>query len=127
MPVIQSGWPVVRIRFDGRIDVDQFSGWLSEMSTLLAREQPFSVVASSSDHVQLPDQYRQLEAVWFKASKPALLTYCRGLARVAGSPGQLARLDAPSMHKAWPFGYFVTMDEQAALDWASRRLQLCDA
>ncbi|QJD58252.1 hypothetical protein HG264_04660 [Pseudomonas sp. gcc21] len=127
MPVVQSGWPVVRIRFDGNISTEQFNDWLNEMSNMLAREQSFTVIASSSEQVQLPEGYRQLQAVWFKASKAALLAHCKGLARIAGSPDELNRLDSASMHKAWPFAYFVTMDEREALNWATQRLALCNA
>ncbi|MEC7120603.1 MAG: hypothetical protein VXW65_11980 [Pseudomonadota bacterium] len=116
------GWPVVHMHFAGQIDEAEFVGWMRRTSALLARQQPFSIVTSSAADMQLPANYRQLEAVWYKANKAVLGQYCLGLARLASSDEQYQHLNGKAMHNAWPCAYFVSLSLDQAMTWAKQQL-----
>lgn len=116
------GWPVVQMHFTGQIQEDEFVGWMQQTSELLARQQPFAIVSSSAADMQLPSNYRQLEAVWYKANKGLLRQYCLGLARLANSDEQYQHLNGKAIHNAWPFPYFVSLSLDQAMTWANQQV-----
>lgn len=122
MAISQTGWPLVRTRFEGEVSTNEFAQWLRDTTELLQRGSPFVVITSSDDTLALPDGYRQQEGVWFKASKQSFGKHCLGIARIAISAEQYAHLNTPAMHKAWPCRYFVAMDEEQAMRWAAQLL-----
>ncbi len=116
------GWPVVHMHFSGEIDEAEFAGWLKQTSALLAQQQSFAIVTSSAADVQLPANYRQLEAVWYKVSTALLGQYCVGLARLASSAEQYQHLNGKAMHNAWPCPYFVSQSLDQAMTWATQKM-----
>lgn len=122
MPIHQSDGPIVMTQFEGEVTREQFQHWLSRTAALLERGEPFSVVLLNSRDLSLPEGYRQMESTWFKQYKDRFATACRGIARIAESEEQRAKLDTPALHKAWPCAYKVAMHEEEAVDWARGQL-----
>lgn len=122
MSIEVTGWPVVQMHFAGQLSTEQFAQWLQAASALLERQQPFAIVTSSAAQLSLPDGYRGQEARWYKANKAALARHCVGLARLANDAEQLAQLNSPAMHGAWPCAYFVCLDVAEAHAWAAQQV-----
>jgi hypothetical protein len=122
MSVVIQGWPVVQMQFNAVVTSAEFADWLTQTSALMARQQPFTVVTSSDDQLILPEGYRKQEAIWYKQNKQLFGTYCKGLARIANSEAQFKLLDTPTMHKAWPCAYFVSLNFDDAVTWAEQQL-----
>ncbi|EOC34220.1 hypothetical protein [Neisseria meningitidis] len=77
-----SSLPVFLLDFSGEISQDAFDDWLIAMSDLLASEQSFALIYHSRTGLTLPNNYRQIEAVWYKTHKESFFKYCKGLGRV---------------------------------------------
>lgn len=122
MSIEVNGWPVVQMHFAGLLSAEQFEQWLQVASALLERQRPFAIVTSSAAQLSLPDGYRGQEARWYKANKAAFGRYCVGVARLANDAEQLAQLNSPAMHGAWPCAYFVCLDVAEAHAWAAQQV-----
>ena len=100
-----SSLPVFLLDFSGEISQDAFDDWLIAMSDLLASEQSFALIYHSRTGLTLPDNYRQIEAVWYKTHKESFFKYCKGLVRIVDDETQRQALDSPAFHKAWRVPY----------------------
>lgn len=114
---------LVEAVFHDFVSAQDIQDWLCRIEQLLSRQQPFFFMSTTHANTQLADDYRALQAVWYKRHKPAFQSCCRGLVRITQSAQEQARLDTPALHAAWGVPYFVTMDRAAGLNWITEQLK----
>lgn len=112
---------VVEMTFSNTVSIAEFQQWLTEVETFLLRQQAFVLVMQTHTETTFPEEYRKLQAVWYKKHKSAFFKYCIGLARIALDDADLQRLNTPALHAAWRVPYHVTLDHADALHWAVQR------
>lgn len=117
-----SSLPVFLLDFSGEISQDAFDDWLIAMSDLLASEQSFALIYHSRTGLALPDNYRQIEAVWYKTHKESFFKYCKGLVRIVDDETQRQALDSPAFHKAWRVPYAVVLSLTEAKAWINTKI-----
>jgi hypothetical protein len=117
-----SSLPVFLLDFSGEISQDAFDDWLIAMSDLLASEQSFALIYHSRTGLTLPDNYRQIEAVWYKTHKESFFKYCKGLVRIVDDETQRQALDSPAFHKAWRVPYVVVLSLTEAKAWINTKI-----
>ncbi|HIE5096828.1 hypothetical protein WG628_21950 [Stenotrophomonas maltophilia] len=118
---------LLRAVFHGRVDADQIQYWLQRVQALIEATRPFYFVATTMAGATFCDDYRALQAVWYRQHKAAFRQYCRGLVRIAGTAAEQQRLDTPALHAAWAVPYFVTTDAGAGMRWIGEQLEQADA
>lgn len=118
---------VLRAVFHGAVDAHQIRYWLDRVQALIDAHRPFYFVASTAPGATFCDDYRALQAVWYKQYKAAFRRYCRGLVRIACDAADQQRLDTPALHAAWAVPYFVTADAGAGMRWIGEHLEQADA
>lgn len=114
---------LVEAVFQDAVSARDIQDWLDRIEQLIARQQPFFFLSTTHANTQLADDYRAIQAVWYKRHKPAFRSCCRGLVRIAQSAQEQARLDTPALHAAWGVPYFVTTDRGAGLQWITAQLK----
>lgn len=117
-----SSLPVFLLDFSGEISQDAFDDWLIAMSDLLASEQSFALIYHSRTGLTLPNNYRQIEAVWYKTHKESFFKYCKGLVRIVDDETQRQALDSPAFHKAWRVPYAVVLSLTEAKAWINTKI-----
>ena len=117
-----SSLPVFLLDFSGEISQDAFDDWLIAMSDLLASEQSFALIYHSRTGLTLPDNYRQIEAFWYKTHKESFFKYCKGLVRIVDDETQRQALDSPAFHKAWRVPYVVVLSLTEAKAWINTKI-----
>ncbi|WP_224963557.1 hypothetical protein [Acinetobacter guillouiae] len=105
--------------FSKDVSIVEFQFWLAEVETFLCQQQNFVLVVRSVAGTTFPQEYRQIQANFFK--------YCVGLVRIALDQADQERLNTPALHVAWQVPYYVTLDRADALQWAVQRWLLCNA
>ena len=118
---------VLRAVFHGAVDAHQIRYWLDRVQALIDAHRPFYFVASTAPGATFCDDYRALQAVWYKRYKAAFRPYVRGLVRIASDAAEQQRLDTPALHAAWAVPYFVTADAGAGMRWIGEHLEQADA
>ncbi len=118
---------VLRAVFHGAVDAHQIRYWLDRVQALIDAHRPFYFVASTAPGATFCDDYRALQAVWYKQYKAAFRRYCRCLVRIASDAADQQRLDTPALHAAWAVPYFVTADAGAGMRWIGEHLEQADA
>ena len=117
-----SSLPVFLLDFFFFFSQDAFDDWLIAMSDLLASEQSFALIYHSRTGLTLPDNYRQIEAVWYKTHKESFFKYCKGLVRIVDDETQRQALDSPAFHKAWRVPYVVVLSLTEAKAWINTKI-----
>lgn len=112
---------IMDMRFSGQVSVEDFQRWLSQIETFFDKEQYFVLVMQSEPNTTFPEEYRQIQSVWYKRHKSKFYQYCIGLARLAQDEDDQVRLNSPALHAAWRVPYFVTQNHTEALQWAVQR------
>ena len=112
---------IVEMRFSGAVSVVEFMQWLDQVEQFLQSKQSFVLLMQTAPNTTFPDEYRPLQAVWYKKNKSQFFQYCQGLARIAQDVEDQQRLNTPALHAAWQVPYFVTTEHAAALHWAAQR------
>ena len=118
---------VVRAVFHDEVSADEIRHWLQRVEDLIAAATPFYFIASTVPGASFSDDYRAIQALWYKQHKPAFRVYCKGLVRIASSAAEQQRLDTPALHAAWGVPYFVTTDEHAGMQWITTQWEAGDA
>ncbi|RKG45801.1 hypothetical protein D7V64_01730 [Acinetobacter cumulans] len=112
---------IMDMRFSAHVSTEEFELWLSQVERFFLKQQHFVLVMQTEPVTEFPEQYRQLQATWYKRYKQDFFQYCLGLVRIAQDPADQQRLNAPSLHAAWRVPYYVTLDRTDALLWAVQR------
>lgn len=109
---------ILDMRFSAHVTVTEFEQWLSQIERFFIKKQHFVLVMQTSENTIFPEEYRQLQAVWYKKYKLDFFQYCLGLARIAQDSDDQVRLNTPALHAAWRVPYFVSLNQTDALQWA---------
>ncbi len=112
---------IVEMRFSGAVSVAEFIQWFDQLEHLLQSKQYFVLLMQTAPNTTFPDEYRQLQAVWYKKNKSQFFQYCQGLARIAQDEEDQQRLNTPALHAAWQVPYFVSTAYADALHWVTQR------
>ncbi|MCU1719167.1 hypothetical protein [Pseudomonas sp. 5P_3.1_Bac2] len=113
---------LVEAVFHGFVSAAEIRQWLAQIDALLARQEDFYFIASTREHSDFAEDYRAIQAVWYKQYKNAFRQYCRGIVRIAHDPAEQARLDTPALHAAWGVPYAVTLERSAAYQWVMQQM-----
>ncbi|MBO9480379.1 MULTISPECIES: hypothetical protein [Gammaproteobacteria] len=117
------GWPMVTIRFNAPATDQDARDWLHELSGLLDRKEPFSMVIHAQPNSEFSPVARKLLGLWFKEKRELLGLYCTGVARLVGSEQEGDRVVSKNMQSAMPFPMKACLDWSEAKDWAMTRIQ----
>lgn len=112
---------ILDVKFQQHVNETEFQTWLNQVTDLLERQQRFVLVIQSAPETHFYDNYRLLQASWYKRYKDQFFQYCIGLARIALDDTDQVRLNSPALHAAWRVPYFVSLDHQQAMQWALQR------
>ena len=121
MSFVSTNIQIMDMRFSAHVSVAEFELWLTQIERLLLKKQFFVVVMQTEVGTTFPDEYRQLQAIWYKQYKQLFFQYCLGLVRIAQDSDDQQRLNSPALHAAWRVPYYVTLDHSDALQWAVQR------
>ncbi|MGI9280128.1 MAG: hypothetical protein ACR2PX_10945 [Endozoicomonas sp.] len=116
------GWPIVTVSFNRPASDDDANQWLLDLSELLAREQPFSLIIQAKPNSEFSPEARKNLGLWFKENRENLGECCLGIARVVISEEEGDRVVSDNMQKAMPFPMVACLDFDKARDWAIERL-----
>jgi len=75
-----SGWPLVRVRTDGRLSTDGAHIAVSAFEALLARRQPFAVAYDAGDEGAVATDADPIVWSWIAERRAELDAYCVGWA-----------------------------------------------
>ncbi|MGO0309521.1 hypothetical protein ACTL6P_23570 [Endozoicomonas acroporae] len=117
------GWPMVTIRFNAPATDQDAQDWLHELSGLLDRKEPFSMVIHAQPNSEFSPIARKLLGLWFKEKRQLLGLYCSGVARLVGSEQEGDRVVSKNMQSAMPFPMKACLDWSEARDWAMTQIQ----
>ncbi|WP_067518669.1 hypothetical protein [Endozoicomonas ascidiicola] len=117
------GWPVVVVCFNYPATDQDAEKWLNDLSDILAKEAPFSMVIQARPNSEFSPFARKMLGLWFKENRLKLQDHCRGIARHVQSLEEGERVVSDNMQKAMPFPMKAFMDWQLARDWALERLE----
>lgn len=109
------------MRFSAHVSVAEFEQWLAEVEQFFLLKQNFVLVMTTEIGTTFADEYRQIQAVWYKRYKADFFKYCIGLVRIAQDQKDQQRLNAPALHAAWRVPYYVSLEHSDALQWAVQR------
>lgn len=112
---------ILDMRFSAHVSVEEFEQWLTQVERFFLKSQPFVLVMQTAEGTTFPEEYRQIQAVWYKKFKHLFFQYCLGLVRIAQDPDDLKRLNTPALHAAWRVPYYVSLEQSDALQWAVQR------
>ena len=109
------------MRFSAYVSVAEFERWLAEVEQFFLLKQNFVLVMTTEIGTTFADEYRQIQAVWYKRYKADFFKYCIGLVRIAQDQKDQQRLNTPALHAAWRVPYYVSLEHSDALQWAVQR------
>lgn len=109
------------MRFSAHVSVAEFERWLAEVEQFFLLKQNFVLVMTTEIGTTFADEYRQIQATWYKRYKADFFKYCIGLVRIAQDQKDQQRLNAPALHAAWRVPYYVSLEHSDALQWAVQR------
>lgn len=89
MIVDQQDYPVVVIRSEGDVTLDDVQNFMQTMEAIFARETPCGVIMVSDEDTVSTQEARSVQARWLKRNKPRIGEICAGYALVLTSPAQL--------------------------------------
>lgn len=121
MSYVATHMRIIDMRFSAHVTVAEFELWLTEVERLLLKKQNFVLVMHTEIGTTFPDEYRQLQAQWYKKYKALFFQYCLGLVRIAQDRQDQQRLNSPALHAAWRVPYYVTLKQADAWQWAVQR------
>ena len=114
------------MRFSAHVSLIEFQKWLDEVEVFLKAKQNFVLVMKTEPETTFAEEYRQVQASWYKKNKADFFKYCIGLVRIAQDDADQQRLNAPALHAAWRVPYYVTLNQADALQWAVQRWLIND-
>ncbi len=118
------GWPVVTVSFNRPASVADANQWFTDLSELLTRQQPFSMIIQVSPQSQFSASSRRQFGLWFKGHRGRLGVYCRGVVRVVRTEAEGERVVSDKMKQAMPFPMAACLEFDQARKWAIRQVKL---
>lgn len=69
---------IMDMRFSAHVTVAEFEQWLSQVERFLLKKQNFVLVMQTDIGTEFPEEYRQLQAVWYKKYKQLFFSILLG-------------------------------------------------
>ncbi len=117
-----TGWPIVMVEFSKLPSDEDVRCWLSSMSAMLDKQQPFAVILLTQNK-GMSREARREQGIWFKQNKQRLADFCVGVARVVQPDQDPEQLAGIAMQRAMPFPltacYTVAEADTLAKCWLS--------
>lgn len=124
--VDSSGFPLVRITYEGKIDDDAFRAHLAEYAALIARKQRYALVFDATRSGAPGAAQRRMQADFIEEHRAQLSVLCAGGAFAISSPVIRGALTAILWVTSLPFPHTVVADVKSAEAWARTRLDVGD-
>lgn len=124
MPIIIDQQPldhgqalVASVVFKGNISDADFQGWLDYMTNLLKQQRPFYGITVSEPPLELPEDYKMTEALWYRDNRAAFRSYGQAIALLVADEEQLEHFKNSGHQKHWgiPCQAFLTTEQ--AWEW----------
>ena len=112
---------ILDMRFAAHVSVAEFEQWLAHIQQYIEQKRNFVLIMQTELNTEFPEEYRAIQAKWYKQYKPDFYQYCLGFARIAQDEVDRIRLDTPALQKAWHVPYFVSLNQADAMQWAVQR------
>ena len=112
---------IMDMRFAGHVSLEEFELWLTQVERFFLKKQHFVLMMQTELGTIFPEEYRQIQAAWYKKNKQLFFKYCIGLVRIAHDPADQQRLNTPALHAAWRVPYYVALTHVDALKWSVQR------
>ena len=112
---------ILDMRFAAQVSVAEFEQWLAHIQQYFEQKRSFVLIMQTELDTEFPEEYRAIQAKWYKQYKSDFYQYCLGFARIAQDEADRIRLDTPALHKAWHVPYFVSLNQADAVQWAVQR------
>ncbi|RKG38715.1 hypothetical protein [Acinetobacter rongchengensis] len=112
---------ILDMRFAAQVSVAEFEQWLAHIQQYFEQKRNFVLIMQTELDTEFPEEYRAIQAKWYKQYKSDFYQYCLGFARIAQDEADRIRLDTPALHKAWHVPYFVSLNQADAVQWAVQR------
>jgi len=115
-------WPLVLIRYEAPLSMEDLELLSARLSDILARQEPYVAIADARRSQGMTPEQRQHQADWMKRHDAQLRKYCLGSAFIVTSA--LARLTLSVIFalKPPPLPYTIVTTLEAAAVWAADRL-----
>lgn len=113
---------LVEAVFEGFVSAQEIHDWLACIEALLKAGQPFYFISSTLPDSEFAEDYRAIQAVWYKQYKADFRSQCLGIVRIARDAAEQERLDTPALHAAWGVPYFVTQDKAQGYQWITQQM-----
>lgn len=108
--------------FQDFVSAQDIRDWLAGIDRAIRHGRAFYFIATTRAQARFAEDYRAIQAHWYKANREHFRTHCLGLVRIAGDEAERARLDTPALHAAWGVPYFVALSRAQGLQWVSQRM-----
>jgi hypothetical protein len=117
-----TNFPIVRMQVDDRT-LGGTQAWIAEMEALLAREEPFAIIAGSRVIKDSPED-EQMRGDWYRTNDRLLAQWCKMTIYVEPDAVARERLQsqAAGLRRVFSFAFEVVADDRTALDLAHRSL-----
>ena len=69
---------IMDMRFSAHVTVAEFEQWLSQVERFFLKKQHFVLVMQTDIGTEFPEEYRQLQAAWYKKYKQLFFQFCLG-------------------------------------------------
>jgi hypothetical protein len=112
---------ILDMRFSAQVLVAEFEQWLMHIQHYFEQKRSFVLIMQTAVETEFPEEYRAIQAKWYKQYKQDFYQYCLGFARIAQDEADRIRLDTPALRKAWHVPYFVSLNNADAMQWAVQR------
>jgi hypothetical protein len=112
---------ILDMRFSAQVSVAEFEQWLMHIQHYFEQKRSFVLIMQTDVETEFPEEYRAIQAKWYKQYKQDFYQYCVGFARIAQDEADCIRLDTPALRKAWHVPYFVSLNNVDAMQWAVQR------
>ncbi|HLL05640.1 MAG TPA: hypothetical protein VK539_34035 [Myxococcaceae bacterium] len=115
-------WPLVLIRYEAPLSMEDLELLSARLSDILARQEPYVAIADARRSQGMTPEQRQHQADWMKRHDTQLRKYCLGSAFIVTSA--LARMTVSVIFalKPPPLPYTIVTTLEAAAVWAADRL-----
>ena len=99
---------ILDMRFSAQVLVAEFEQWLMHIQHYFEQKRSFVLIMQTAVETEFPEEYRAIQAKWYKQYKQDFYQYCLGFARIAQDEADRIRLDTPALRKAWHVPLAIT-------------------
>lgn len=121
--VDEKQWPLVLIRYEASLSMEDLELFSARLSAILARQEPYVAIADGRKSQGMTPEQRQHQADLMKRHDAQLRKYCLGSAFIVTSSLARLTLSVIVALKPPPMPYTIVTTWEAAAVWAADRLE----